>query len=216
MTVTMFKYLHKELIIFLLCVLISTIILVIAQHNWQDSFDQNQQASNTMTTAKHRYQNALERKRLLETYESRFTQLQKNGTFGEEQRLQWVDAIEFSARSQKIPYLKYTIDKRLKVDSPQLLRAFPDIDIFISPMQLEMQLLHEGDLFALLNTLQSSTENLFDIQQCAITRNISSSSSVLTSGTDRNFSARCTLNWYTLQNQQPRTLSKSSVRRPGE
>ncbi len=216
MILSTLKHLQKELVIFLLCALLSLGFLLLAQSNWQHTSQQNQQAGNTLKVEKQRYQNALERKRLLETYESRFHQLESNGTFGEEQRLKWVEAIESSARSQKIPYLKYTIDKRQQLDSPQLLRSYPDIDIFISPMQLEMQLLHEGDLLALLNTLQASTASLFDIQQCAITRNINSHASVLDSGTDKNFSSRCTLNWYTIQKRQPRTLSKSSLRRPGE
>ncbi len=66
-------------------------------------------------------------------------------------------------------------------------------------MKLDMQLLHEGDLYTILNALQRQTDGLFDTESCTINRNPTSIESLLDSATNKNFSANCEINWYTMQ-----------------
>ena len=121
------------------------------------------------------------------------------GIAADENRLQWIDAIEKATTLHKIPYLKYAIDKQQKINSNNLSVAYPGIDIFRSSMTLQMQLLHEGDLFSILNNIDTKALGLFDVQTCSLTNNSVQAESLLDSASNMNFAAICTLNWYTVK-----------------
>ena len=201
MFISIFKHLQKEIIVFLISAISAYLIFLLFQSIWQSSLDDKQNASNELLNARHRYYTALDNKRTLEEFGSRFTRLQQRGVIGDEQRLNWIDVIEKLTDSDQIPYLKYVIEKRQPVTNPQLLQKFPSLDIFQSKMTLEMELLHEGDLFTVLNTLHHTARGLFDIHSCSIFKKFTQASTLLESSTDRNFTASCILNWYTMQHK---------------
>ena len=80
-------------------------------------------------------------------------------------------------------------------------------------MTLNMQLLHEGDLYTIINTLDKKAKGLFDVQSCKITKNLSSISALLEKDSDKNFATVCVLNWYTMQKKSKSlpTRKKSNV-----
>ncbi|VAW57854.1 hypothetical protein MNBD_GAMMA11-2777 [hydrothermal vent metagenome] len=192
------KNLQKEIVLFLLSIAISVIAIVVSNSLWKSSLETQQSAASSLNYARERYHTALDRQRLLSLYEKKYNTLKESGIVGNEDRLNWVDTIESSSTRFKIPYLKYRIEKRTPVSSINLDRKYPGITLLKSPMTLEMQLLHEGDLFTIINYLDKAAKGLFDIQNCTISRNQISSNSLLDSTTDRNFTALCKLNWYTI------------------
>ena len=199
MMLSIFNNLHKELSIFLISIVISTIIIVISNSWWQTSYDEKTMAQSTLLQAKDRYYTALNQKKLLEKFEEKYDQLKSAGIVGEENRLNWVDSIEKITSSNKIPYIKYSIAKRIALKSPQLAQNYPGITLYKSAMTLEMQLLHEGDLYTVLNSLEKKAKGLFDIKNCTIIRNSTQVESLIDSQTNKNFSSKCELNWYTMQ-----------------
>jgi len=199
MILSILNNLHKELSTFLISIVISIIIIVISNSWWQTSYDEKTMAQSTLIQAKDRYYTALDQKKLLEKFEEKYDQLKSSGIVGEENRLNWVDSIENITSSNKIPYIKYSIAKRIALNSPQIAQNFPGITLYKSAMTLEMQLLHEGDLYTVLNSLEKMAKGLFDIQNCTIIRNSTQVESLIDSQTNKNFSSKCELNWYTMQ-----------------
>ena len=199
MTLDFFKNLHKEVATFLICVAIATIFFVVSQSWWQTSYDNKINAEADLNEAKERYYTAINQKQLLKEFEEKYEQLISTGIVGDEQRLNWVDTIEKITTLNKIPYLKYKIDKRQVFNSNVISQNYPGIDLLKSTMTLEMQLLHEGDLYTIINNLHDKAKGLFDIKSCAIIRNVTEIESLVDSQTDKNFSAKCELNWYTMQ-----------------
>ena len=199
MNISFFKNMQKELTIFLLCIVISTTIIVISHSVLQSSIENKTAENNALISIKQRYYTAIERRGLLETFETRFTALQKSKIAGEEDRLSWVDSLSNIAKNNKISYLKYKIDKQEKISSNTLSSSYPDIDVFKSTMTLNMQLLHEGDLYTILNKLDKTAKGLFDVQSCTIAKNLSNNIPLLEKESDKNFASVCVLNWYTMQ-----------------
>jgi len=194
-----FKSIQKELTVFLLSIVIATIIIVISYSVLQTSM-QNKTSQNTaLINVKQRYYTAIERRQLLEEFETRFITLKKAGVANTEDRLNWVDAISNITKKYQIPYLKYKIDKQEKLKSATLSSRYPDIDIYKSTMTLNMQLLHEGDLYTVINKLDKTAKGLFDVQSCTIAKNMSQDISLLDKDSDKNFASVCVLNWYTMQ-----------------
>jgi hypothetical protein len=199
MTAIFFNAMKKEIAVFLLSIIIATAIIVISHSVLQTAIDNKNTQHASLVNTKQRYYTAIERRQLLEKFEARFITLQNAGIAGKEKRLNWVDTISAIAIDEKIPHLKYTIDKQEKIKSPNLKSRYPDIDIFKSTMTLNMQLLHEGDLYTIINNLDKSAKGLFDIQNCSIVRNTVQDTPLLEKATDKNFASVCVLNWYTMQ-----------------
>jgi len=197
--VTHLKPLQKELLIFIICLLLAGTVIFISYNALQTARDNLSAQQQTLDAAKDRYYLAVEHKALLDKFASRYAELPQKNIIGEENRLSWVDAIETTAERLQLPHLKYRIEKRQPLDAASLKKSFPGIDVFFSSMTLEMQLLHEGDLYRFLDQLKNRANGIFSVERCAIQKNLTVAASVLQSNTSQNFSTVCVLNWYTLQ-----------------
>lgn len=193
------KPLQKELLIFIICLLLAAVVVFLSYTTLQTARENRAAQQQTLNAAKDRYYLAVKRKALLDEFSLRYAELPQKNIVGDENRLSWVDAIETIAEQLQLPYLKYRIEKREQLADKSLTKSFPGIDVFYSSMSLEMQLLHEGDLYRLLDQLQNKADGLFDVQRCSMHKNNAVGSSVLESRTSKNFSSVCVLNWYTLQ-----------------
>ena len=206
---TILQNMKTEIIVFIIALFIAC-IAIITGYSVKDSALQQRDTSLTeLKQASSRYYTALEREQLLYLYEDKFNKLKDSNIVGDENRLHWVDLVESASSKHRIPYLKYTIEKQIKMTSKKLSSSYPGIDIFQSSMILRMQLLHEGDLFNLLNAINASTDSLFDIQSCTISRNSSTTELIIDSSSSLNFSSICKLNWYTIKKKSLSTGRKS-------
>lgn len=202
---------QKELTIFLLSIIIATSIIVLSHSILQTSIENKTSQNTALINVKQRYYTAIERRRLLEEFESRYIALQKSGIATTEDRLNWVDAITNITNHNKIPYLKYKINQQIKVKSGALSSRYPDIDIYKSTMTLNMQLLHEGDLYTIINNLDKKAKGLFDVESCTIAKNQTQNTPLIEKDSDKNFASVCVLNWYTMQKK---TTELPKRRRP--
>ena len=87
---------------------------------------------------------------------------------GEEQRLEWADAMT------RIRTTRELLDVRYVVDRQRLLSAFAGkpagVEFFASTMKVDIALLHEGDLLTFLRELRDSGNAYYSVKHCAITR----------------------------------------------
>ncbi len=207
------KALQKQLLIFFICLLLAAVVIFLSYTTLQTAHENRTAQQQMLDAAKDRYYLAVKRKAILDKFTERYAVLPQKNIVGEENRLSWVDAIETLAEQLQLPYLKYRIEKREQLDDKALKKSFPGIDVFYSSMTLEMQLLHEGDLYRLLDQLQTRADGLFDVQRCSMHRNNAVRSAVLQSRTSKNFSSVCVLYWYTLQ-ATAKSQPKTEGRRP--
>ena len=70
------------------------------------------------------------------------------------------------------------------------------VEVHSSPMDLSMGLLHEEDLFALLEGLRQSIRNLFTVDSCNLDREVGIERSLDTR--QSNLKGRCTIRWVTI------------------
>jgi hypothetical protein len=97
-----------------------------------------------------------------------YEQLKRLNILGEERRLEWADAINHIRADRELLDLKY------KVDRQKLLVSLPgkpgNVDFFASPMEVQLALLHEGDLVRFLADLRASGNAYYSVKHCDITR----------------------------------------------
>lgn len=87
---------------------------------------------------------------------------------GEEQRLEWADAMT------RIRTTSELLDVRYLVDRQRLIGAFAGkpagVDFYASTMKVDIALLHEGDLLTFLRELRESGNAYYSVRRCTINR----------------------------------------------
>lgn len=97
-----------------------------------------------------------------------YKQLKALNILGEEQRLEWADAIN------RIRVQRELLDVRYRIERQKLLTSAPgkpaNVDFFSSTMRVDLQLLHEEDLLRFLADLRASGNAYYSVKKCVLNR----------------------------------------------
>lgn len=145
---------------------------------------------------------AQERQGILLEYQDDFLQLLAGGVVGEERRLNWIEALKANGIEYRIPKIQYRIDSR-SFEDPETFGFMAESSelpvIYRSRMELELEMLHEAEILALLDALGKDAQGLFTINSCDVSR----SAEELLWDLNPNFSGKCALDWYTIKRPVP-------------
>jgi len=86
---------------------------------------------------------------------------------GEEQRLEWVEALTRIRAARELPELRYQVERQKVLKS---LPGNPSLELRSSTLKVELALLHEGDLLGFLEDLRASGHAYYSVRQCSIAR----------------------------------------------
>lgn len=144
----------------------------------------------------NRYLAVDEEEKLIREYFPRFVDLYNYGEIGQERRLDWIETLRSTGVEIKMPSLSYTIESQ-KTFTPAFTVNMGRYRLYKSDMSLKMQLLHEGDLFKLLNELDMKAKGLYRVSNCRLNNNMKGK---LTDDPNvPNVTADCLLEWFTLK-----------------
>ena len=97
-----------------------------------------------------------------------YRRLKQFNILGEEQRLEWADAINRIRRERELLDLRYQVERqRLLVSTPG---KPANVDFYASTMKVDLALLHEEDLMRFLADLRESGNAFYSVKKCALTR----------------------------------------------
>ena len=125
----------------------------------------------------------------------RYRALVADGRIQPERRLDWVDSLRRSREQRRLLGLDYEIAPQRPLDSGQA--ASDGHRFYVSPMKLDMLLLHEHDLLGLLADLQAQTAALVAVRHCTLER----LSAVPEIRPTAHLRAQCEIDWITLQEE---------------
>lgn len=173
----------------------SLIFSLLAYYFYHATQKAHTQHVRTLASWKTKYQQASDHLAIIQTLSEQFSTLEDRGIVGPENRLQLIETIQATATRLGIPEINYKISEQRLANS-----LYPDFDqsqlrLFQSHMSLDFRLLHEADLFAVLNDLEVYGKGLSHATQCAINQVTAFS----TSEFEPNLVGHCKLTWYTLQ-----------------
>jgi len=127
-------------------------------------------------------------------YLNRYLDLQRVGLIGDEQRINWLDALRFANQEGRLFGVSYQIGSQQPYPYASELDPGP-LTLHQSVMKVTVRLLHEGDLLPFLGTLTGQRVGVFSVDQCTMER-------IDTGGSARNrfnVRAECDLAWITLR-----------------
>ncbi len=160
---------------------------------------------------------AKDEKQTIERHINQYRKIEADGLIGAENRLALIEAINQTRERYRLYPVKIEIepqksalgDRLVPGDESAPANSGAGIDLMASRIKITLPLLHEADIFHLLEELQKFN-GLFVVEACAIQRT-ANALSFDKSGLDTNLSASCQILWLTLQ---PPTAS--IVRSPGD
>jgi hypothetical protein len=188
-------YLRRPLIILVVAVLISVAVVVVGYQYEEVQHEEYQTALSTLRSTHKRYSSIVNDIDLLEQYRSLYSEYKASGLVGQERRLSWIESLESTNQVLRLPTLGYSLNPQETFVRPGFLLK-RGVSVMSSPMDLNIGLLHEEDMFALLEGLRLSIQNLFTVDSCSITRQKPVGQSLDTR--QSNLQSNCSIRWVTI------------------
>lgn len=155
---------------------------------------QNQQ--NQLNAARQRYESSGAEKAMIIEYLPRYQVLISKGFVGEERRIEWVEALREQHKNHKLFGIKYSISHQEKY-TPVFAANLGGFTLSRSVMKLDLDMLHEGDLLQLTESLNTKNTAPFILRDCEIAR--LNPAGQISNQLIANLHAMCELDWLTLR-----------------
>lgn len=188
-------YLRRPLFMFGAAVLIAVMLAVAGFQFEKSRHDKYEKAVSTLRSTHQLYRNIVNDIDLLDQYRSLYNDYKSSGLVGEERRLSWIESLKSTNEVLRLPTLTYSLRPQQDFKRPKF-KVQRGVEVQSSPMELNMGLLHEEDLFALLEGLRLSIKNLFTVDSCTLSRQRGIAQSLNTR--DANLRGKCTIRWVTI------------------
>ncbi len=149
---------------------------------------------NVFQSISSRYLDVDQEEKVLRDNYPQFVKLYNEGIIGREKRLDWIEALRNAGEKVKLPSLTYSIDSQEQY-IPGFNVDYSGYELYRSGMKLELGLLHEGDLFKLLDFINRNADGLYTLTECSFRMN---GSEIRFEKNYSNISASCMLYWITI------------------
>ena len=188
-------YLKRPFIMLGVAILVSATLIVIGYQYEIVQQVEYEKAVGELRTTHKRYSNLVRDLELIERYRNLYNEYKASGLIGEERRLSWVESLQSANQVLRLPTLTYNLQPQQNFKRPDL-KIKRDVVVKSSPMELSIGMLHEEDLFALLEVLRQSIRSLFTVDSCSMSRRTGIDRSLDTKR--ENLRTKCTISWVTI------------------
>lgn len=157
----------------------------------KDAHNAKLSAQQQVTEARNKVNAAREDLANMAAYTKEYSAIQQREIIGEEQRLNLIEGLEALRKRNRVLDFKYAIAPQQAYSSPSIPNS-GNFDLKLSPMKLQIELLHEGQLINLFDSLRRDMNGWFILEQCALERSPS---------TYVQLKADCAGGWLTMKNR---------------
>ena len=157
-----------------------------------------QAQQNSLNQARQKYQSSGLEKETIIQYLPVYNALLTSGFIGEEHRIEWIETL----RKIHAQHQLFSIDYNIGLQENYKSSFLPNLGNFTlhrSVMNLKLDMLHEGDLLALLDGLHEQTTP-YIVRDCEIKRPVSAVLNL--KNVAANMQASCEIDWLTLRDPQ--------------
>lgn len=185
------------------CLVVSAGMLV-ASWYFRDSMQREyQQNHNRFRNASQQYLAVDEEERIIEEFYPQFARLYHGGLLGREQRLSWIETLRHAGEAIRIPEISYKLEVQEDV-KPEFNVSLGAYGLFASSMNLNMGLLHEGDLFRLFRALDRDARGTYTVKRCEF---VMANTDITLDPNASNIMTECDIDWLTINLKGDQELS---------
>ena len=194
------RKLQTPLIVLGVVVIVVALLIVFAE-NYRASQEQALQTQqNLLNAARQRYQSSGMEKDTITEYLPQYQALINKGFVGEERRIEWVDELRAQHKMHKLFGIKYSISQQQDY-KPTFAPSLGGFVMHRSVMKLDLDMLHEGDILQLTESLSVKNTTPFMLRDCEVTR--LNGGGQLSKQLIANLHAACEIDWLTLREPAP-------------
>jgi len=186
--------LRGSIVLFSICLLVGSGLIGGAYYFNSKLSKELKRNKGVFQSISQRYLDVDQEEKLLHDYFPEFIKLYNKGVIGREKRLNWIEALRRSGEEIKLPGLRYSIESQ-EIYTPEYDIKYNGYALYNSNMELNLGLLHEGDLFKLLKYMDQTADGSYTISECTFGMN---GSEVKMEKDHANISADCLLHWVTI------------------
>ena len=183
-----------SMIMLIVCIVMCSALIAISYYYNGQSERKYKDNKNIFQSISRRYLDIDQEEKLLLEYYPKFIKLYNQGYIGSEKRLNWLEALRHSGETVDVPSLSYSIESQEEF-IPAYNINYSGYKLYTSRMELVLGLLHEGDLFNLLNELDRVAEGNYTVNKCNFRMN---SREIQYKKDHTNINVTCMLQWITL------------------
>jgi hypothetical protein len=184
-------YLKWSLLTFILTLVLGLSAVFIAK-NYSASAQNSQRVTRQqLSDARKNLNAARDDAENMAIYTQEFSAIQKRDIIGEESRLTLIESLEALRQQNRVLDFKYTIAPQQPYKSVPVLES-GNFDLLYSPMTLQIDLLHEGQLINLIDSMSRDMGGWFILEKCMLARNTIGAAQL---------QANCNGGWLTMKNR---------------
>ena len=165
-------YIHpiikRPLILFVVMIAFAIITTVVSDFYLTNAYDGRESEKRAMRIWKNKIDGSRESNKIIDEYEKRYLELVKKNVVGDENRLNWIETLQAIANARNMPSVKYNVSSQKLLEDKTGQHQAQGLRVYRSAMTLDIQMAHEGDLFAILNALEEKAQGLFVVDKCNI------------------------------------------------
>ncbi len=162
-----FHFLKRTLILLAIAIVFSVSLAFIGWQYEDAQYEAYQQGVQSLRRTHTQYKDLVNDIDLLEQYTVKYSDYKSTGLVGGERRLSWIESLESTNAILKLPKITYNLLPQQGFERPGF-KVDRSVEVKSSPMELNMSILHEADIFSLIDVLSSSISNLFTVDGCSI------------------------------------------------
>lgn len=187
--------LRTPLLVLVAALLASAALVIFTRQELDQEKSRHASQEGVLREARERLHKSDDEKDKILRYRASFIALQQRGFVGEEQRINWVDALRAASLKLKMFGVNYQIEAQQPYQSPAVTDAGP-YHAHQSLMKISLGLLHEEDLMRFVNALSAQQAGIFTLRECSLQRH--SAGKVENAKVQPNLQADCSLAWLSI------------------
>jgi hypothetical protein len=152
-----------------LLIALGTAAVALSDHYLGQVSDALQAARAQRAAAQERVSKVSEEEREIRESLVFYQRMQRQGMIGQENRLDWIDAIARIKAERKLFEIKYSIEPQKPLDYPGIVPTKGG-QFVVSRMKLDMLLLHEEDLLNFLADMRATGRFHVSVRHCIVSR----------------------------------------------
>lgn len=194
------RKLQTPLLILGAVIIVAALLFALAQNYSASQEKALQTQQNLLNAARQHYQSSGMEKETITEYLPQYQALINKGFVGEERRIEWVEDLRAQHKEHKLFGIKYSISQQEDY-KPTFAPGLGGFVLHRSIMKLDLDMLHEGDILQLTESLSAKNTAPFMLRDCEITR--LNAGGPLSNQLVANLHAQCELDWLTLREPAP-------------
>ena len=164
-----FKRLQKSAIVAAVALLAGIAALLVARHMHSTELAYAQQLDQQLRSTRETISRERAISGAIDTYQADFVELVGLGYFREDHKLNWLESVRRIGDRMQLASIQYDLGQRRQLSDEEA-PHHTALRIYITPVDLRLGLLHEGDIVTIIEQFTDAGLGLFKIEKCEMAR----------------------------------------------